>query len=257
MWHEAIPMLLAVALTLLTSVKTAAAMGTIIDLKTAHNPEELAGNDDPSKFFDKRLFPKLALGYHLEPRTFPHDNPFNITEEEALKHGWKLFPVDPEHWDALVNNTHLNLEYQPIEDDLPLQRRGCTENIDREKNPPDPTDWCTPSKNPKDCMFILWLHDGGNYYFPNRAWIFDNTCEFIGSKVPFPWGDWQEVCSRLRWVTLFWVNRQLWPHLAYAGRYYNSWDSGWELWYPDDNPTHFMYRRYFDCSDPKAGSSIN
>ncbi|KAK1964962.1 hypothetical protein LY78DRAFT_748032 [Colletotrichum sublineola] len=90
---------------------------------------------------------------------------------------------------------------------------------------------------------------------PSRGWVFDNTCMWIGENVPAVFYDWQEICSKLKYVTLFWRHPNRWLHMAYAGHYYSSYDDGWEIYYPHGKegtqrplPPTYYYHRYFNCS---------
>lgn len=182
---------------------------------------------------------QLTLGPHLAPATFHHENPFNITEQEAIKRGIKLIPIDPEHWNALLAASNLN--NTTSSPDISELRR-------REVDPPDPTDWCTPNKDPSQCMFGAWCHEMSNRDVPNRAWVFYNDCELTGDLHPWTWGVWHDIFSGLRWVTVFFINQMRYPTLKYAGREWGSWDDGWELYYPYGTMGMYYYRRYFDCS---------
>ncbi|KAK1995485.1 hypothetical protein LX36DRAFT_659560 [Colletotrichum falcatum] len=249
MWPKGMAILSAAALELLTSVDivAAAAAGGIANVKIGTDvPVEARIINLPAKL-------KRSIGPHLEPKTFPHDNPLNITEEEARKHGHKVIPVERDLWDELVESAGINSDYHK---NASLSKRAeCGKNWDEDWDPPNPTDWCTPSRNTGECMLGIWC----NAWFPitsdqpSRGWVFDNTCEWIGENVPAAFYDWQEICSKLKYVTLFWMHPSRWPHMAYAGNYYSSWDDGWEIYYPHgkegtQHPPNYYYRRYFDCS---------
>ncbi|KAK1974878.1 hypothetical protein LZ30DRAFT_606999 [Colletotrichum cereale] len=237
----------AAALALLTSVDLVAGGGGIASGTT--HPVEARIINLPAKL-------KRSIGSHLAPKTFPHDNPLNMTEEEAHKHGHKLIPVERDLWDELVESAGINSDHYS---NASLSKRNtlaaCGKNWDEDWDPPDPTDWCTPSKDPGECMLGIWCNAWwpGIRDQPSRGWVFDHTCEWIGENVPAAFYDWQEICSKLKYVTLFWMHPQRWPHMAYAGHYYSSYDSGWEIYYPHgkegtQHPPNYYYRRYFNCS---------
>ncbi|KAK1594401.1 uncharacterized protein LY79DRAFT_668677 [Colletotrichum navitas] len=245
MWHKGVAILSAAALTLLTRVDLVAATGGIVNVKHGTTlPVEPRILNLPAK-------PKRSIGSHLEPKTFPHDNPFNITEEEARKHGHKIIPVENDLWDELVESAGIDRDYHK---NASLSKRAaCGKNWDDDYDPPNPTDWCTPIRNTGECMLGLWVNRLVPHRGPNRGWVFDNTCEWIGENVPAAYYDWQEICSKLKYVTLFFINPDRWPHMAYAGHYYSSWDAGWEIYYPHGkegtrHPPRYYYRRYFNCS---------
>ncbi|KZL65341.1 zinc-binding dehydrogenase [Colletotrichum incanum] len=252
MWHKAILILSTVAFALLASVDAVVATGAItnVNTDTSHSMEVRVANL-PSKL-------ERSIGSHLAPKAFPHDNPLNITEEEARKHGHKLIPVERDLWDELVKSAGINSDYhRNVSSSTGSSLAPCGKNWDEDWDPPDPTDWCTPSKNSGECMLGLWCNAWwpGFRDQPSRGWVFDNTCEWIGENVPAAWYDWQEICSKLKYVTLFWMHPQRWPHMAYAGHYYDSYAPGWEIYYPrgkegTQHPPSYYYRRYFDCSAP-------
>ncbi|GJC88290.1 hypothetical protein ColLi_11128 [Colletotrichum liriopes] len=222
MWHKAILVLSAVAFALLTSVNTVIATGAItnVNIDTAHSMEVRVAN----------LPPKLERSIDI-----PHDNPLNITEEEARKHGHKLIPVERDLWDELVESAGINSDHhRNASSSTGRSLAQCGKNWDEDWDPPDPTDWCTPSKNPGECMLGLWCNAWwpGFRDQPSRGWVFDNTCEWIGENVPAAWYDWQEICSKLKYLC-----------------------PGWEIYYPrgkegTQHPPSYYYRRYFDCSAP-------
>ncbi|KAK1641172.1 hypothetical protein BDP81DRAFT_446112 [Colletotrichum phormii] len=239
MWHKAMFVVMAVALMLSASVNVVAATGSIADLNTVGVSTE----DTFSNGLSKRNF---ALGPHLAPRDFPHDNPLNITEEEALKHGHKIIPVNKEMWAHLIKTAGLDREYEPIEYDpeqhneslssIDKRQPKCGTNYDLEKEPPDPQNWCTPSPIVGDCQLGLWCQADwpGWAQWPSRGWVFNNACDHIGENVPFQWDDWQPICSPLPYVTLFFA-------------------PGWEIYYPGEPdggpfPASYYYHRTFDCS---------
>ncbi|OHE98793.1 hypothetical protein CORC01_05882 [Colletotrichum orchidophilum] len=260
MWHKAIFVITAVTLMLLTSVNVVAATGAIADFNTIDVSTEATFTDVLSKR-------DLSIGPHLAPMDFPHDNPLNITEEEALKYEHKVIPVDKEIWDHLVKTNGLDRERQLIEENteeyneslsIINKRVPCGRNNDLEKNPPDPQNWCTPSPVFGDCQLGLWCQadQPGFRNVPSRGWVFNNACDLIGENVPFHWADWQEICGALPYVTLFFAHRDRWPHMAYAGKYYSSYTPGWEIYYPGipeggEYPASYYYRRTFDCSMKK------
>lgn len=230
--------LMAAALTLFTSVSVAAASNanaTNLNIQGDNLPEQPYTKDAPAQSSSK-----LSLGLHLAPATFPHDNPFNMTEEHALKHGIKVIPVSEEHWNALVNST--NLDDSATGDAHDLQR------VRREVDPPDPTDWCTPNKDPSQCMFGAWCHEMSRKDVPNHAWVFYNDCELTGDLHPWAWTNWENIYSGLPWVTVFYVHPMYRPWLKYAGREWTYRAKGWELYYPYGTAGQYYYRRYFDCS---------
>ncbi|EFQ27613.1 hypothetical protein CGRA01v4_03022 [Colletotrichum graminicola] len=245
MWHKEMAILSAAASAVLASVDLVAATGGIANVEHGTTlPVESRILDLPAK-------PKRSIGPHLESKTFPHDNPFNITEEEARKHGHKIIPVESDLWDELVESSGINRDHRK---NASLSKRAkCGKNWDDDDDPPNPTDWCTPIRNTGTCMLGLWVNRLVPHTGPNRGWVFDNTCEWIGENVPAAYYDWQEICSKLKYVTLFFINPDRWPYMAYAGHYYSSWDAGWELYYPGGkegtrHPPRYYYRRYFNCS---------
>ncbi|TEA20838.1 hypothetical protein C8034_v008219 [Colletotrichum sidae] len=183
-----------------------------------------------------------TLGVHLAPRTFPQDNPLNITEEQALELGISIIPVDKGHWDALVTSSGLDTPSPPSYD---LSRR---EHNREEVNPPDPTDWCTPIASDNQCTFGVWSHEMQYTDRPNRAWLFDRNCKLIGDHHPWEWDNWENMYSGLPWVTIFRMSRTKYPELKYAGRGWGPLDPGWELYFPFGEVNLFYYRRSFDCS---------
>ncbi|KAK1720734.1 hypothetical protein BDP67DRAFT_551592 [Colletotrichum lupini] len=258
MWHKAMFVVTALALMFFSGINVVAATGGIANLNTAETPTEATFSNGLSK----RNF---SIGPHLAPRDFPHDNPLNITEEEALKHGHKVIPVNKEIWAHLVKTAGLDrkretIEYNPEQHDESLSSIGkrvprCGENYDLEKEPPDPQNWCTPSPIVGDCQLGIWCQADwpGWRQWPSRGWVFNNACQLFGENVPFQWGDWQPICSPLPYVTLFFAHKDRWPHMAYGGKYYNSYAPGWEIYYPESPeggsfPASYYYHRTFDCS---------
>ncbi|KAL0944248.1 uncharacterized protein CTRU02_202135 [Colletotrichum truncatum] len=236
MWQK-LTLLLSLTLLLLASVSFvdgASGIATKLQNKRGNEP------DQAPTFKVKN--PKISLGPHLAPATFPHDNPFNLTEQDALNLDIKIIPVDNDHWDALVRSTGL--------DESTTGKNGnrLKQAHQREFNPPDPTDWCTPNKNTSQCMFGAWCHSQSNINVPNRAWVFYNDCELTGDLHPWQWSAWMDIYSGLPWVTIFYINPTRWPILKYAGRKWDGWSKGWEIYYPYRTNGIYYYRRYFDCS---------
>ncbi|KAF9881957.1 hypothetical protein CkaCkLH20_01103 [Colletotrichum karsti] len=238
MWHETSLFLTTIVIILLASVDafdSSKAIATTLANEGGMLSAQAYVRDASAKGHSK-----FALGLHLAPNTFPHDNPFNITEDHALEYGIKLIPVDKEHWNTLVNITNLN--------DSAASETHNLQRTRREIDPPNPTDWCTPNKNPSQCTFGAWCHEISRKDVPNRAWVFYNDCELTGDLHPWAWGSWEDVYSGLPWVTVFYVHPMYRPRLKYAGREWNNYAKGWELYYPYGTDGQYYYRRYFDCS---------
>ncbi|KAF6841964.1 hypothetical protein CPLU01_00057 [Colletotrichum plurivorum] len=247
MWRNIISISWAVCILLLVGTDCVHAMGGIAN----HVEAEQSGLSEQTLIANhKGQGPsKFALGPHLEPKAFHHDNPFNITEEEALKLGLKLIPVEDDHWDALINSSGFDNPTTGNINTLKLGRRDDDDDDDDEPGAPDPTDWCTPNKNTTQCTFGTWCHSMSNRKKPNRAWVFYNDCELTGELHPFSWTEWHDIYSGLPWVTVFSVSAMSRPTLRYAGREWDNWANGWELYYPYSPMNGICYyRRYFDCS---------